>query len=211
VASGLTKVFGQTVALWRVDVVVRSGEVLAVSGPNGSGKSTLLRVLAGLTTPSVGSISTQAEAGVEAARIAFVGHASHLLGALTATENLRLAMRLARRTGAPERWLDAVGVGAASGRLCQELSSGTQRRVALARALITDPDILLLDEPFTSLDEAGADLVERVLSQEAADGRMVVLASHDSDRANRVATRLLRLEAGRVVPRVAVASAGQST
>jgi len=199
VAATLTKIFGQTVALWRVDAVARSGEVLAVSGPNGSGKSTLLRILAGLTAPTAGSVRTHGEAGLGAQRTAFVGHANHLLGSLTAIENIRLAARLARRTDEPERWLDELGIGASAARPCQELSTGTQRRVALARALITDPDVLLLDEPFSGLDDAAASRVEEVLGRAARDGRLVVLASHDSVRATRLATRSLRLEGGRVV------------
>lgn len=199
IASSLTKIYGQTVALWRVDLTVRSGEIVAVGGPNGSGKSTLLRVLAGLTAPTAGSVASSGEAGGPPPRVAFVGHATHLLGALTPAENLRLTSRLARRHCDPDRWLGSLGIGPSVARPCRELSSGTQRRVALARALMTDPDVLLLDEPFAGLDRAASDLAEDVLGLAAREGRIIVLASHDTERAARLATRSIALDAGHLV------------
>ncbi len=207
-ATRLTKVYGQTVALWRVDLVARAGEVLAVGGANGSGKSTLLRILAGLTAPTAGSIAWRAEAGVTAPRIAYVGHATHLLDGLTPVENLRLAASLARSALDPDDLLETLGVAGSRVRPCGELSAGTQRRVALARALVTDPDALLLDEPFAGLDGSAADLTEHAIALAGAQGRLVVMASHDRARSSRLAPEVLTLEAGRLTtPADALAAA----
>ena len=198
-AIDLTKVFGQTVALWRVTLEVRSGSLVAVGGPNGSGKSTLLRVLAGLTAPTAGAIRWRTEAGSGSPRVAYVGHRTHLLDALTPHENLVLAARLARTTIDPDFVLDALGLDAGRSNACGGLSAGTQRRVALARAIVTDPDVLLVDEPFAGLDTVAAAAAERALAVAADEGRLVIMASHDHARTARLASTGVTLEGGRIV------------
>lgn len=195
----LTKVFGSTVALWRIDLSLRTGEPLAIRGPNGSGKSTLLRLLAGVMSPTAGAVTIESAPGAPPPRIAYMGHSTHLFGALTPAENVHLAARLARRWDDPERWLDELGVSAFAHRRCQDLSAGIQRRVALARALATEPDLLLLDEPFVGLDERAAGRVEQVLGQTAASGAMLAFASHDAARSGRLAMVSVQLDAGRLV------------
>lgn len=199
-ATDVTKVFAGTVALWRVNLVAPASEILWVAGPNGAGKSTLLRVLGGLSAPSAGRVTCRAEAGVASPRIGYVGHMTHLLGGLTALENVRLGQRLAHSALDPVAVLDTLGVSAATARPAGQLSAGTQRRVALARALVTDPDVLLVDEPFAGLDTASADLVEDALRSRADAGVVVVMASHDQVRAGRLGDACLQLDGGRVVP-----------
>ena len=199
-AVGLTKVYGQTVALWRADLAARSGELIALHGPNASGKSTFLRIIAGLSGPSAGQVAWTRAAGAPAPRIAYVGHADHLYAALSPLENVALTARLARRplTEGLE-FLARLGVAEVSATPCGELSAGARRRVALARALVADPDVVLCDEPFASLDVAAAEATATVLTELRQSGRLVLYASHDEARTRRLATRYVQLAGGRVV------------
>lgn len=197
-ASSVTKVFGGTVALWDIDFAGRSGELIAIHGSNGSGKSTLLRILAGLVTPTHGRVSLATTPSVRP-RFGFLGHATHLFDQLTALENVSLAAGLARRDVAcASKLLDRLGVATHAGRLVTTLSAGTRRRVGLARVLATRPDILLLDEPLAGLDHEAADLVAEHLLEERDAGRLVVVATHDEAWSQVMATRLMRLEGGRL-------------
>ena len=198
-ATNVTKVFGETVALWDVDIDGRSGDLIALLGPNGSGKSTLLRILAGLMASTRGRVTLTTNDPTVRPRVAYLGHATHLFAELTAIENIVLAARLARRD--PEvavRLLDRLGVSGHGGRRVAALSAGTRRRVGLARVLATDPDIVLADEPLAGLDADAADNVGHVLAQARDDGRLVVVATHDVARSDILANRVLRLEQGRL-------------
>ncbi len=199
-ASTVTKLYGGTVALWRADLDVRSGELVALLGPNASGKTTLLRILAGLTAPTSGRVTWTGTVGDRSHRVAHVGHEAHLYMALTPFENLRLTAQLARRdieTGL--RLCERLGLTSCLGTPCLQLSSGTLRRVAVARALTADPDVLLLDEPFASLDAAAGEAAAAVLLEFAALGRLVVLAAHEEVVVRTIATRLVRLYGGQIV------------
>ena len=196
-ARGVSKVYGATVALWRVDISARAGEAVAVGGPNGSGKTTLLRVLAGVTSLTAGEVDRQAGGG--RMRVALVSHRTHLLDALTPLENLRLTRQLARSGQDPELMLAALGVSTLMRRPCQELSAGTLRRVAIARALTVAPHALMLDEPFAGLDTKAADLVEEALHMYVKRRGILLFSSHDEERARQIATRSVRLDEGRVV------------
>lgn len=198
-AADLTKVFGETVALWDVGVHAQSGELLAIHGPNGSGKSTLLRVIAGLVAPTRGRVVWTTTVPGLRTRIGLLGHATGLFDELTALENVALAARLAGRDdGNGVDLLDRLGVGGQAARRAGALSAGTRRRVGLARVLATGPDVLLVDEPFAGLDGLAADLVERVLGETRDLGRLVAIATHDDVRSRRIATRIVHLEDGRV-------------
>lgn len=200
-ATGLTKLYGSTVALWAVDLTVRGGEALTVRGPNASGKSTLLRILAGLTPPTHGTVRWIGESSKPVARIAFVGHQTHLWDALTVWENIRLHAELGRADPAhAEGPLGRLGLASIVGAAAGSLSSGLRRRVAIARALVIEPDVLVLDEPFASLDDDAAEFVADELRRQRDDGRMLVLASHEFGRTSTVETRTMWLEAGRVLP-----------
>jgi heme exporter protein A len=204
-AIGLTKLYGGTLALIGVDLTARSGELVLIRGANASGKSTLLRLLAGLTSPSAGRVTVTSEAGMRP-RLAFVGHAGHLFLDLTPEENLVLAARLAGADpSASLSILDRLGVAAVAHTPSRRLSSGTLRRVALARGLATDPDLLIADEPFAGLDAGAARLVAAVLEEERDVGRLVIVASHEDVLSRAAANRSLELVAGRLT---STASAG---
>jgi heme ABC exporter ATP-binding subunit CcmA len=206
-ATGLAKLYGGTLALVGVDLRARSGELVLIRGANGSGKSTLLRLLAGLTSPSAGQVRVTREAGSRP-RLAFVGHAGHLFADLTPEENLILAARLAgAEPDASLQILDRLGVVAAAGTRCRLLSSGTLRRVALARGLATDPDVLIVDEPFAGLDADGTRRVAATLEAERDAGRLVIVASHEDTQSAAFANRSVELVAGRVASIEATADA----
>ena len=198
-AAAVTKVFGDTIALWDINVDCGSGGLLAIHGANGSGKSTLLRIVAGLTAPTRGRVSWSSDSPGSRPRIALLAHSSHLFDELTAIENIALAARLARRDEAVSvELLARLGVEPYAARRARDLSAGTRRRVGLARVLATDPDALLVDEPFAGLDERAGDLVGRVLAETRDEGRVVVIATHDGTRSRLIATQTLRLDAGRI-------------
>jgi heme ABC exporter ATP-binding subunit CcmA len=197
-ATGLTKLYGGTLALVGVDLRARSGELVLVRGANGSGKSTLLRLLAGLASPSAGQVRVTSEAGTRP-RLAFVGHAGHLFADLTPEENLVLAARLAGADpNAVLSILDRLGVASVAHNRSRWLSSGTVRRVALARGLATDPDVLIADEPFAGLDADAARRVAAALAEKRDDGALVIIASHEDARSGVSADRSMELVAGRV-------------
>ena len=198
-AAAVTKVFGETVALWDVDLDGRTGELLAVQGANGSGKTTLLRIIAGLVAPSRGRVAWTTTSPGTRTRIGLLGHDAHLFDELTAIENVTLAARLAARDEAVAiDLLDRLAVAQHSARRAGSLSAGTRRRIGLARVLATDPDVLLVDEPFAGLDQPAADLVSRVLADARDAGRLVLIATHDDARSRSIATVIVRLEQGRV-------------
>ena len=198
-AAAVTKLFGDTIALWGVSIDCGSGGLLAVHGANGSGKSTLLRIVGGLTASTRGRVAWTSDAPGRRPRIALLGHASHLFDELTAIENVSLAARLAGRDNAIAiDLLGRLGVDQYGARRAGSLSAGTRRRVGLARVLATDPDVLLVDEPFAGLDERAGDLVGRVLAAARDEARVVVIATHDDARSRFIATQTVELEAGRI-------------
>lgn len=197
-ANGLSKLYGTTLAVVGVDFTARTGELVVLRGPNASGKSTLLRLLAGLASPSAGRVTLTGDAGART-KVAFVGHAGHLFDDLSPEENLVLAARLAGADAANIlALLDRLGLAAVARSRCRELSSGTLRRVALARALATEPAVLLVDEPFAGLDAGAADRVAGVLAAARDDGRLVIVASHEDARSSRLADRTIELVGGRL-------------
>ena len=199
-ATGLTKLYGETVALWSVDLHATSRELVVVHGPNASGKSTLLRVIAGLTAATRGHVHWATGAGESRPRLAFVGHAGHLYDALTPLENLRLAARLARAENIDLlQVLDGLGLASVAAIRCGELSAGMARRVAIGRAIATDPDVLLVDEPFAAQDQSAGNVVAALLADLALEGRLVIIASHDDARSRLMAARNVSLEAGHLV------------
>lgn len=198
-AAAVTKLFGDTIALWDVGIDCGSGGLLAIHGANGSGKSTLLRIVAGLAAPTRGRVAWTSDAPGRRPRIGLLGHASHLFDELTAIENVALAARLAGRDEALAiDLLGQLGVDRYGARRTGNLSAGTRRRVGLARVLATDPDVLLVDEPFAGLDELAGDIVGRVLGAAREEARVVVIATHDNARSRVIATQTVELEAGRI-------------
>ena len=214
-ARGLTKRFGRAVALDALDLDIAAGESLAVLGPNGSGKSTLLRLLAGLARPSAGRLAIDGEpahARAARARVGYVGHATLLYPALTARENLAFAARLhgvrdaAARAGAV---LAEEGLAELADVPVAGLSRGTAQRVAIARGLVHDPGLVLLDEPFTGLDRAASERLAQRLARLRQAGRTFVLVTHDLVQAARLSDAALVLSGGRAVHACRGAGAGE--
>jgi heme exporter protein A len=204
-AHGLEKRFGPLRALRPLDLVVPSGGSLAVLGPNGAGKSTLLRLLAGLARPSGGTLRVAGARDRLAHRraVGFVGHATFLYPALTARENLILAARLYGVDAAAKRAdaaLREVDLGAMAERRAGVLSRGAAQRLAIARALVHDPPLLLLDEPFSGLDPRAAERLAARLARLHAEGRTLVLVTHDLARAALLADAAIVLSAGHACP-----------
>jgi heme exporter protein A len=203
--SRVTRVFGVTPALVRVDLEVARGEVLLVRGPNGAGKSTLLAVLATALSPTYGSgsiLGFPLDRGRDEIRrrTELLGHRTRLYEDLSGRENLRFWARLtgvddARVDGA----LDVVGLSAAAGDRVGGYSQGMRQRVAVARATLREPDLLLLDEPYAGLDDEAKEAVDGLVARTASRGATVVLATHDPTRGG-AAGRTLYMDAGRIVP-----------
>lgn len=199
-AMRISKVYGSTVALWQADLEARSGEAVTVEGPNACGKSTLLRILAGLLSPTDGELRWVTEAGSDAPRLAYVGHATHLYDAMTPLEHLALSAAL---KGAPagegHAAMGRLGVAWAADRRCGTLSAGTRRRIALVRALSADPDVLIVDEPLASLDADGRARVAAELERCRAAGKLVITAMPEGSGAQVLAARVVTLRDGQVV------------
>jgi heme ABC exporter ATP-binding subunit CcmA len=200
VANGLTHWFGTEHALDSVDLVVDTGEHVAVLGENGAGKTTLLRILATALRPTAGRLEI---AGLDAHRerrrlrhyLGYTGHALGLYPALSAAENLEFFCDLqGTARSRVDEVLETVGLSGAAGRRAGELSRGMQQRLGIARAILHEPPLLILDEPDASLGADAADLLTRVM-----DGKTVVLATHDHALANRLCPRTLELRHGRSV------------
>ncbi|WP_207462352.1 ATP-binding cassette domain-containing protein [Azospirillum sp. SYSU D00513] len=191
---------GRTV-LDGVNAVVGPKGITAIAGPNGAGKSVLLRIIDGLLTADSGSVEFQGT-GARPVRRAFVFQKPGLIRASTA-ENAALAllpMKLPRQEAARrvEEALAHVGLAGRAGDPARKLSGGEQQRLALARALLTEPDLLLLDEPTASLDPNATEEVERLVAQVAAGGTKVILVSHNLAQVARLARDLILLTEGRV-------------
>jgi heme exporter protein A len=181
--EGLTRRYGERVALAGVTLALPAGATLVVFGPNGAGKSTLLRILATLLRPHAGTARVLGhalpdEGWAVRGQVGLLGHEPLLYRDLTARENLRFHARL-HGVGAErvEELLDRVGVAPRADDKVHTYSRGMVQRLAVARAVLHDPAVLLLDEPRASLDPAGAELVEPLIG--AAAGRTRVITSHD--------------------------------
>lgn len=191
---------------------VARGEVVAIVGASGSGKSTLLSLLAGLDTPSDGSVELDGEpisrldedgrARVRGDRVGFVFQNFQLLPSLTALENVMLPLELrgdADADGPARAMLGKVGLGERLGHYPKQLSGGEQQRVALARAFVTRPSLLFADEPTGNLDtNTGQAIIETLFAMNADAGTTLVLVTHDDHLAARC-HRILRLDGGRLV------------
>jgi len=190
-ARDLEKRFGSRRVLRGVSFELERGGRLLVTGPNGSGKTTLLRLLAGLAAPTRGSL----EVAVDRGRIGFLSHEPLVYRELTALENLELYGRLYRVPERRERsgmLLERLGLWEVRNERVADYSQGMTQRLALCRAFLHEPELLILDEPFSSLDQAAADLLERELGELSAD-RTLVVSAHDTSRVDRAATSRLVL------------------
>jgi Cu-processing system ATP-binding protein len=204
-AVGVAKDYGPVRALDGIDLALEPGTIALLRGPNGAGKSTLLRVLGALTRPTQGSVRllerdpfSSRDAAVRS-RLGFLGQDAALYGELTVAENLRFAARL---RGADERELGRVSelldLGPVLDRRARTLSQGFRRRVGLARALLGEPALLLLDEPWNGLDAPSAARLSRLLETLRARGVAALVASHAASTELPKFDREFALERGRL-------------
>jgi len=207
-AERLGRRYGAHAALDGLDLLVERGESILLLGPNGAGKSTLLRILATLLRPSEGRLElfgADPKASDRAAlrrRLSLLSHQTYLYDHLTAEENLQFYGRLYGSRPADGDLRSALREVALEERRTEQvraLSRGMQQRLAIARAFLHRPELLLLDEPFTGLDRQGADRLQAMLRDRIHEGATCVLATHDFATALTLATRVVVLDAGRAV------------
>lgn len=200
----LVKRFGLKTVLRGLEFEVQPGEFVALLGPNGAGKTTFLRILSSLSRPSLGNVTVAGhqlpnEASAVRARLGVVSHLPLLYGDLTAEENLRFYARMYNIPGLEARItevLEMVGLEHRRRDLVRTFSRGMQQRLAIGRAVLHDPDVMLFDEPYTGLDQDASSMLDAVLKTVAARGRTVVMTSHDLVRAEDLATRFDILSRG---------------
>jgi heme exporter protein A len=202
---GVTRRYGATLALRQVSATFDAGTLTFLEGPNGAGKSTLLAIIGTVLRPSSGSVWYEpfGDAADQARRhIGWVAHESHCYRELSGRRNVELVAQL---HGVPaskenvERVIGRVGAEPFAERPVGTLSRGQRQRIALARALVHRPGVLLLDEPWTGLDVASVDRLEAVIREEVALGSLVIAVTHGAGTAERLGARRLRVEGGRVV------------
>jgi len=206
VTERLGRRFGRRWAVADVDLDLRAGDCLALFGPNGAGKTTLLRMLAGLLEPTAGTASVAGVPlpGGAAVRsmIGLISHHSMLYPVLTARENVEFSARLAGvrdPEGATIAALDRMRVRDRADTPVRQLSRGLQQRVSIARAFVHDPQLILLDEPFTGLDALGAQVLTDALTECKAAGAAVLLVTHDLEDGLALATQVAVMRDGRFV------------
>jgi len=200
----LIKRFGLKNILRGLDFSVAPGEFVALLGPNGAGKTTFLRILATLSRPSMGTVKVAGhqlpkESAQVRARLGVVSHMPLLYPDLTAEENLRFYAQMygiANYQSRISEVLEMVGLENRRKDLVRTFSRGMQQRLAIGRAVIHDPEVMLFDEPYTGLDQDASEMLDEVLRSVAAEGRTVVMTSHDLVRAEDLATRFDILSRG---------------
>src|ERR1700723_2806889 len=201
----VSRIFGRFPALRKVSISLTSGRCYVLLGENGAGKSTLLRILAGLLEPTLGTarIFTNGKAekiAEQRARVGYMSHAPMLYDELSAIENLRYFAGLYRTCACltPAEALLAVGLDPALTRPVGQFSQGMRQRTSLARVLLPQPELLLLDEPFSNMDAASAGKMVALLGGLRAANRTVVLTTHQRSLAEPLADYFLTMEAGRL-------------
>jgi heme exporter protein A len=199
---GLAKYYGRHTALRGLNLTIGPGECIALFGRNGAGKTTFLRIAAGLSRPSSGSFEIQPGSnGPKPSRgaIGYLSHNTSLYADLTALENLRFFACLQNAPTGDEflmQKIDHVGLAGREREPVRNYSRGMQQRLAIARAFLHDPDILLLDEPFTGLDQAGVEFLKSYLSRAHAAGKTCIMAIHDAPLGYEMADRIVVIEKG---------------
>jgi heme exporter protein A len=202
--EGVWKYYGDYPALKKVELRVEPGSSVALLGRNGAGKTTLLRIIAGLSKPSQGQVRILgSDVRQERARrrIGVLGHGISLYDELSAAENL---MVFARLYGLPDprksalEWLERTGLERVRDGLVREFSRGMKQRLAVARAFLHDPEILLFDEPFTALDDRAIEVLQKLLSGAHAAGKTIVMSTHQLKEALVIATHVALIRRGEI-------------
>lgn len=191
-ARDVSKFFGSFPALRHVSFKVEEGNCVALLGRNGAGKTTLLKIMAGLSRPSDGEF-------IAAKRPSLLGHGIGVYDELSARENLRFFSSLATRPVDVDEWLKKVNLDQVADAPLREFSRGMRQRLALARTFMGEPDLLLLDEPFTSLDDKATALLQTLLSEALGRRAAIVLSTHQIPEAMALASHIIYLERGRLV------------
>ena len=200
----LVKRFGLKTVLRGLDFEVQEGEFVALLGSNGAGKTTFLRILASLSRPTLGEVRVAnhqlpTQAAAVRRSLGVVSHLPLLYGDLTAEENLRFFGRMygiTQITNRIDEVLELVGLTSRRRDLVRTFTRGMQQRLAIGRAILHDPDVLLFDEPHTGLDQDACDMLDRLLREVASQGRTVVMTSHDLARVEDLASRFDVLSRG---------------
>ena len=202
--SKVWKYYGDFPALRNIQLTIEPGSTVALLGRNGAGKTTLLRIIAGLSKASEGSVSIQGSSVREQAtrrRIGVLGHGISLYDELSATENLVLFAKLYGLDD-PEKtalaWLERTGLDRVRDGLVREFSRGMRQRLAVARAFMHEPEVLLLDEPFTALDDRAIAVLQSLLADAHACGRTIVLSTHQLREALELATHVALIQRGQL-------------
>jgi heme exporter protein A len=206
-SKAIEKKFGYSYAVRNVSLEVRRGEFVALFGSNGAGKTTFLKVAAGLMRPTKGTLSIEGfdigrQAEEARRRIGFLSHNTFVYRDLSPLENLKFFCSLYGVSNSEERLLDLlkrVDLAQRAAEPVRAFSRGLQQRVGIARALLHNPSLILLDEPYTGLDAKAAQTLNSILDEAAAAGKTVILTTHDLDQGLRAATRAVILDRGKVV------------
>jgi heme exporter protein A len=200
--SRVEKKFGKLYALRRLDFEVAAGECVALTGRNGSGKTTLLRIATRLTRPTRGEVTFTGVACGAIPTLGYVSHSLMLYEELTAAENLLLFARLLQVPNPSDRamqLLEAASLAPRAKSLVRTFSRGMKQRLAIARALLQQPSVLLLDEPGTGLDTESTAWLANTVRQLRDEGRTIVMSVHGESELSRLATRAARLDAGALI------------
>jgi heme exporter protein A len=202
--QGLAKYFGRFSALRDLQISISQGQFIALFGRNGAGKTTFLKILAGLSRPSAGAVRIcSTRPGSQAARgvVGYLSHNTALYLDLTALENLRFYTQLLDLPGGDadlEERIARVGLAGRAREPVRNYSRGMQQRLAIARAFLHDPEVLLLDEPFTGLDQEGTEFLKNYLKESRERGKTCLMAIHDEPLGYALADRLVVIERGMV-------------
>ena len=202
--TGLSKAYGFYRIFEEMSFTITSGTCFALFGPNGAGKTTLLRILATLQSPSEGQFTIFGQNGVsqkDSVRtiLLFIAHGSHLYDELSATENLQFSLSLRGQSPEPsqlKRALDQTGIGAYGNLKIRQFSAGMKKRLALAKAILAQPQLLLLDEPYNALDDGGVAITNQLIQDTMKRDGTVVMTTHDRSKAAKIATEGGILQAG---------------
>lgn len=203
-AVGIWKFYGDFPALRDISLRVEPGACLALLGRNGAGKTTLLRILAGLSRPSRGNVRVFGEESRDQAtrrKIGILGHGIAVYEEFSALENLKLfagLYGLANPARTAQEWLERTGLERVGNGLVREFSRGMRQRLALARAFLHEPSVLLLDEPFTALDDRAIAVLQSLLAEARAKSRTIVLSTHQLREALELATHVALVNRGKL-------------
>ncbi len=202
--DGVSKYYGHFPALRNIRLKVESGSTVALLGRNGAGKTTLLKILAGLSKPSEGKVrigGTEVREQQTRRKIGVLGHGISLYDELSAIENLTIFAKLYGLDDPTRKamaWLERTGLDRVRDGLVREFSRGMRQRLAVARAFIHEPQVLLLDEPFTALDDRAIAVLQDLLADAHANGRTIIMSTHQLREALELATDVVLIQRGQI-------------